>query len=527
MERSFEGGLKLKQFREFALSGDRAFLPSRVILRSSPSHGTAVPLVTVGQTVFVGQIIAETSDGYPMYSSVSGVVDSVSAGDNDGETIVVVSDDQFRQDPSAGPVRGKLSELSPESIREMILRSAVTGSGDGRHLYERMAEVGHHCARLVVNICDSSPYSAVNRYLASEKAREISGGTRILFRAMSADDCWFALGSESKPSAGEFRRYAGRSGRFSVSLMENKYPQGNDRLLRTEFSDRTSGVDATDVFVVSAEECVALYSYFSEGLPMTKKIVTVDGDCLGEPQTMEIPLGSNVPEVIRFCDPKCDPGLVILGDLMTGRVITGENIPVEAETDCLLSFRHGFGKESSRVANCINCGRCISVCPAGLWPNRILRLTEEGRPEKAASCLTSPCLRCGLCTYVCPSGTDPAAAVFHAEEWSTTERDMKDAGAASEEAVVPMADGSSSENGSCTNCLEETQNREKEGAPVEERSDLTGGPIPEITEEEPAETGTMPEKTSQAFDTGARENDSDVQSTSEVTGEEKNDGAVE
>lgn len=53
---------------------------------------------------------------------------------------------------------------------------------------------------------------------------------------------------------------------------------------------------------------------------------------------------------------------------------------------------------------CVNCGKCIQVCPAAIPVNLLIRFLQSGQYEAAAdNCDLESCIDCGLCSYVCTS----------------------------------------------------------------------------------------------------------------------------
>ncbi len=51
---------------------------------------------------------------------------------------------------------------------------------------------------------------------------------------------------------------------------------------------------------------------------------------------------------------------------------------------------------------CVNCGKCIHVCPAQIPINILVRYLEAGLYEDAADRYDLlSCIECGLCAYVC------------------------------------------------------------------------------------------------------------------------------
>ena len=53
---------------------------------------------------------------------------------------------------------------------------------------------------------------------------------------------------------------------------------------------------------------------------------------------------------------------------------------------------------------CINCGKCVRVCPVKLDVNLICRFSEFSLFEKCQELDVFDCIECGLCAYYCPSG---------------------------------------------------------------------------------------------------------------------------
>ena len=52
---------------------------------------------------------------------------------------------------------------------------------------------------------------------------------------------------------------------------------------------------------------------------------------------------------------------------------------------------------------CINCGRCVGVCPSRLIPSRLADYAERGDQESFTKCEGMECMECGSCSFVCPA----------------------------------------------------------------------------------------------------------------------------
>lgn len=67
----------------------------------------------------------------------------------------------------------------------------------------------------------------------------------------------------------------------------------------------------------------------------------------------------------------------------------------------LLSERESPIRETTP---CVRCGRCVEVCPMGLEPYLLARLSELGRKDEAIAHHVADCMECGCCSYSCMAG---------------------------------------------------------------------------------------------------------------------------
>lgn len=82
--------------------------------------------------------------------------------------------------------------------------------------------------------------------------------------------------------------------------------------------------------------------------------------------------------------------LIAGGPLMGVKV--NEDLVVSSNLNCVLSLNYNLMKENP----CLNCGKCVRVCPAKLSPVMIMKNDKEYLESEK-------CIECGLCSYVCPA----------------------------------------------------------------------------------------------------------------------------
>ena len=63
---------------------------------------------------------------------------------------------------------------------------------------------------------------------------------------------------------------------------------------------------------------------------------------------------------------------------------------------------------------CISCGKCLEVCPVGIYPAFIMK--NIGNIKELECLKADECIECGLCSYICPSKIEVREFVKAAKE---------------------------------------------------------------------------------------------------------------
>ena len=80
------------------------------------------------------------------------------------------------------------------------------------------------------------------------------------------------------------------------------------------------------------------------------------------------------------------------------------HIPCTKTTSSLLCMEHDAVAEAKEIQTaCINCGRCVGVCPGHVVPARLATLAENGDMEGFEKMDGMECCECGCCSYICPA----------------------------------------------------------------------------------------------------------------------------
>jgi electron transport complex protein RnfC len=87
---------------------------------------------------------------------------------------------------------------------------------------------------------------------------------------------------------------------------------------------------------------------------------------------------------------------------MMGFAVFDTNFPVVKNTSSILCLSHDEVASTEPTA-CINCGRCVEVCPSRLIPSRLSKLMDHGDIETFEKMNGVECVECGSCSFICPA----------------------------------------------------------------------------------------------------------------------------
>ena len=85
-----------------------------------------------------------------------------------------------------------------------------------------------------------------------------------------------------------------------------------------------------------------------------------------------------------------------------GTALFDLDIPVTKTSSALLCFTKDEVELYEPTA-CINCGRCVSVCPSRIVPSRLADYAQRSQTEIFEKWHGLECVECGSCSYICPA----------------------------------------------------------------------------------------------------------------------------
>ena len=417
MAKTFKGGIHVpdaKNTRNLPITEFPA--PKTVSIPMQQHIGApATPLVKKGDAVCVGQIIGRFDNGLscPVHASVSGTVKDIEMRNSYtgyGKTAHVIIENDFLDTvaDTVKPYSGELKDATPEEIIEIVKEAGISGMGGAAFpTHAKISSAIGKAKDVIVNCAECEPYITANHRLMLEEPGRIVGGVKILLKALGLDHAIFAIEDNKKDAAEKMCEHIAGEDGLEVALLKTKYPQGDERQLIYALKgvELPAGKLPADVgcVIFNAETCAAVHTAFTTGMPLIKRVVTIDGDAINEPKNIRVPLGTSYEDVFEFCGGvKENISRIISGGPMMGAAQWDYNSVIMKNTSAILVFSEEKDRTIVENASCIHCGKCVSVCPMHLMPNYLAAFSKADNDEMCEKFNLMSCVECGCCTYNCP-----------------------------------------------------------------------------------------------------------------------------
>ncbi|BBO74988.1 electron transport complex subunit C [Desulfosarcina widdelii] len=236
-------------------------------------------------------------------------------------------------------------------------------------------------------------------YVFKKKTAAVNEGIEILRKATGIEDIVIVVPEES------VQNYSGHLD-ARIHPLPSLYPYAQPLMVLYHLTGRLpdeSGMASMGVHFMRAEAVAAIGQAFTEGrLPVEKTVAVIDKS--GKKHLARARIGTPVGVLLkRFGVEVNAHDKIVFGGPMTGNAIYSENQPIGPDTDAVMVQDKSVIPFYSDYP-CINCGDCISICPANVPVNLLVRFLEVGQYTEGADLYDLySCIECGLCSYVCPS----------------------------------------------------------------------------------------------------------------------------
>ena len=405
-----------------------AALPKQAIFPLSQHIGApAVPVVQKGDKVKVGTMIADAGGfvSAPIYSSVSGTVFKIdtaidATGYRKPAIIINVEGDEWEERIDRSNTLETVEnhpELTPEEIINRVKIAGVTGMGGaGFPTFIKLTPPPTAKAEcVIINAVECEPYITADFRLMMEKADEILVGLELLMIAAKVTTGYIGI-ETNKPDAIELltqkvnQKFKAQASKYNVEVvpLKQRYPQGGekqlvDAVIRRQVPAPPAIPVNVGAIVQNVGTAYAVYEAVMKHKPLFERYTTVTGKRLQNPGNFLVRMGTPMQDLIDACGgmPEGDNKLLAGGPMM-GKALTSTEVPICKGTNSVtvISAEEACRKEPQP---CIRCAKCVGVCPMGLEPYLLAKLSDVKNWEPAEHEDIVSCIECGSCQFTCPA----------------------------------------------------------------------------------------------------------------------------
>ncbi|HIV34969.1 MAG TPA: electron transport complex subunit RsxC [Candidatus Blautia intestinigallinarum] len=413
---TFKGGIHPYEGKE--LSKDQpieTYTPKGEMVFPLSQHigAPAKPLVKKGDRVLKGQVIAEAGGfvSAPIHSSVSGTVKGIESRLTATGTManaIIVENDQQYEEVEYHPA-SSLGELSKEEILKRIQDGGVVGMGGaGFPTHVKLSPKNPESIEyILVNGAECEPYLTSDYRRLLEYGEQVVEGLKVMLALFDKAKGYICIEDNKPDCIKKMEDLVRDIPRIEVKTLMTKYPQGGERTLiyATTGREINSSMLPADVgcIVDNVETVTSIYRAVMLGKPVMERTVTVTGDAVSHPKNFMASIGTNMRELVDAAGGfKSTPDKIISGGPMMGFSMYQLDVPCTKTTSAILSFLKDEVSNAHETA-CINCGRCVTVCPGHVVPARLATFAQHGDMEKFQQYDGMECCECGCCSYICPA----------------------------------------------------------------------------------------------------------------------------
>lgn len=381
-----------------------------------------VPLVQKGAKVARFDKIARCEKPFVSYlhspfdAVVKDIIDYPYMGGGKVKTIVLEKvKTQKKEDEKEGQLSSSLSKklsldeiskLSSDDIIRKIKEAGIVGLGGAMFptYFKLTPNENSKPDFIIINAAECEPYITADHRLILEYPEEILKGISLIQKIFPVKAV-IGIEDNKKDAAAVLQKIilSKQIENIFVKFIKTKFPQGGEKALIKTILDRRvpAGKLPLDVgcVVQNVGTCKAIYDAVYLGKPLVERVITLTG-YQQEQKNYLVTIGTPVKYILDTVLVKVSPERIILGGPMMGFPQSTTDAPIIKGNNCILLQEKVLDFEEQP---CINCARCIDVCPMLLMPNMIVKASKALKHDLAEEYKLFDCYECGCCSYVCPS----------------------------------------------------------------------------------------------------------------------------
>ena len=374
-------------------------------------------LVKEGDYIYKGGVVAiNESINFPIHSSVSGyaTVGSMKLIGTVKKIKCVVVKNDFKEKYEKSKLKKKeISSYSKEDFIEALRENGITGLGGSDFpTFIKYNTENINC--LLVNAVECEPFISCDKAVIHNYAEDILEAVDNIMEIMKIKKAYIVMKETNEDSINNINKYIGTYPNIKIAKVADAYPNGWERLV----VKNVLGVDydkypsEKGIIVSNLSTIYSIYEMLEYNRPLTERVITITGPGFKKSRNVKVKIGALASEVIKELDgyQNIKNPLFIAGGPMMGNSLPTDEVIITKDINCILVIEDHFEKNLP----CIKCGKCIEVCPVGIYP--VLIMENRDNIDKVKQLKPEKCIECGLCSFTCPSKIEVREFVRIAKE---------------------------------------------------------------------------------------------------------------
>lgn len=373
--------------------------------------------VKEGDHVDIGTKLATRKDMYvPLYSPVSGTVKGFEKRPHLSGRIcnhIVIENDH--QDTKVKAIDVDVDNLTSEEVVGVMKEMGLVGLGGSG--FPTFIKYGHpeQIHTILINGVECEPFLTSDHVSMKRDIDELFKGTALMMKAAQCDKAVIAIKVHRTDLFEMMKAKEAEYPGITGVEVPDAYPMGWEKTLvkqvfKKEYDKLPSEVG---VIVNNASTAIALSKACYQGDAIYRRVMTVSGTSVNEPQNVDVVVGTPFNEILaQIGGLKDGDGYILGGGPMMGK-------PMNSDQFVIHEYCNGITcnlVEKMDTVACLKCGECTLHCPAHLQPVKAIQAVKANNLEAMEKLEISRCVECGICTYVCPSKIEVTDFVKQAKQ---------------------------------------------------------------------------------------------------------------